>query len=79
MAIGDRGDDEGAGMDIPIDKGNVLWVSNDQAMRSVTRNLLRAEHRRVKRSVVNGLNNWMSDQHDDLVEVIKRKLQPKLW
>ena len=65
------------GMDIPIEQGNVVWISNDQSDAQLL-DLFEQQNLDLEKAPwLTLLNEWTSDLHDDLVDVIKRK-KPKL-
>ena len=65
------------GSEIPIEQGNVVWISNDQSDAQLL-DLFQDQNLYPQDAPwLTLLNEWTSDLHDDLVEVIKRK-KPKL-
>lgn len=65
------------GQDIQIESGNVLWISNDQSDAQLLDLMEEQNVDPAKASWFTLLNEWTSDLHDDLVDVIKKK-KPKL-
>lgn len=65
------------GMDIGIDQGNVIWISNDQSDAQLLELFEEQNVCPADSSWLTVLNEWTSDLHDDLVKVIKRR-KPKL-
>lgn len=62
---------------IPIEQGNVIWISNDQSDAQLL-DLFHQQNLYPENAPwLTLLNEWTSDLHDDLVDVIQRK-KPKL-
>ena len=65
------------GATVEAQKGDVLWVSNDQGAGQLNNMMIEQSIEELNAPWLHMVDNWMSDQHDDLVDIIK-KIQPKL-
>ena len=65
------------GSTVKSQKGQVLWVSNDQGAGQLNNMMLEQGIEEFNAPWLHMVDNWMSDQHDDLVDIIK-KIQPQL-
>ena len=75
--IGNGGSMKVRGMSMKAQQGKVLWVSNDQGAGQLKQMMFEQGLTEENATWLHMVDNWMSDQHDDLVDVIK-KVQPKL-
>lgn len=65
------------GQNIEINSGNVIWISNDQSDAQLVELMEQQNVIPSNSPWFTLLNDWTSDLHDDLVQVIKKK-EPKL-
>ena len=75
--VGEGGRTKVRGLDIQASQGDVLWVSNDQGAGQLSDLMLDQGLEEWNTPWFHCIDNWMSDQHDDLVDIIS-KIRPRL-
>ena len=65
------------GIKVQAQQGPVMWVSNDQGTGQLKQMMLEQNLEEELCPWFHMVDNWMSDQHDDLVEIIQ-EVKPRL-
>lgn len=65
------------GIKVQAQQGPVMWVSNDQGTGQLKQMMMEQNLDEENCPWFHMVDNWMSDQHDDLVDIIQ-KIKPRL-